>query len=129
VQGVHHTDRIEPQFLRLVDIRNVGPKLSSLLMRDVTFLYGLEDQIDPVDRLYVQPIDKWIRLIAPYVCDDPGIEDAADWVLAGKISKYTRRAGVSGVRFNMGATFFGAREVRSMEEFPYAIEEMTAHLA
>jgi hypothetical protein len=129
VQGVMQCDRLEPQFLRLVDIRNVGPKLSSLLMRDVVFMYNLEDQIDPVDRLYVQPIDKWMRLIAPYISDEEGIEDAADWVLAGKISKYTRRAGLSGIQFNMGTTYFGAREVRSPEEFDYAVESLVGPLA
>jgi hypothetical protein len=121
-QGVMRTDRLEPQFMRLVDIRNVGPKLSSLLIRDVVYLYDLEEQVDPVDRLYVQPIDKWIRLIAPYVSEEPGIEEAADWILAGKISKYTRRAGLSGIRFNMGTTYFGAREVRASEEFDAAID-------
>lgn len=115
LKGVLQTDRLEPQFLRIVDIRGVGPKISSLFLRDVVYVYGLEAQIDRADRLYIQPIDKWLRLLAPYVIDEPGVEVPADWVLAGKLAKYSRLAGVSGIRFNMGATYFGMREVKVPE--------------
>ncbi len=118
------TDRIEPQFMRMVDIRGVGPKLCSLFIRDMVYLYNLEDQIDHVDRLYVQPVDKHIRSIAHYIIDELGDEDAADWVLAGKIAKYTRRAGVSGIRFNMGTTYFGMREAPSPAIFQSAIDRI-----
>lgn len=118
------TDRIEPQFMRMVDIRGVGPKLCSLFIRDMVFLYNLEDQIDHVDRLYVQPVDKHIRAIASYIIDELGDEDAADWVLAGKIAKYTRRAGVSGIRFNMGTTYLGMREAPNPAFFDDAIQRI-----
>ena len=126
VAGANLTSRLEPQFLRIVDIRGVGPKVTSVLLRDVVYLYNLESRIDPVDRLYVQPIDKWLRLVAPHVIEEPGIEDAADWVLAGKLAKYTRRAGVSGVRFNMGVSAFGARHGASAGGFSRALEELLA---
>ena len=122
VKGVLQTDRIEPQFLRIVDIRGVGPKLGSLFVRDVVFLNSLEEQLDPVDRLYVQPIDKWIRLIAPFLGED--VEDTPDWVLAGKLAKYTRRSGVSGIRFNMGATYFGSRVAKAADFIDEAIDEL-----
>ena len=115
LKGVLQTDRLEPQFLRIVDIRGVGPKITSLFLRDTVYVYGLEAQIDRADRLYIQPIDKWMRLLAPYVIDEPDAESPADWVLAGKLAKYSRLAGVSGIRFNMGATYFGMREVKVPE--------------
>jgi hypothetical protein len=120
-KGIRQTGRIEPQFMRMVDVRGVGPKLTSLILRDVVFLAGLEDALDPADRIYIQPIDKWIRLLAPYVVDEPDADEMADWILAGKIAKYTRRAGVSGIRFNMGATYFGLREVRVPENLERCI--------
>ncbi|MCZ7580492.1 MAG: hypothetical protein M5U21_06695 [Fimbriimonadaceae bacterium] len=125
VKGVRANQRIEPQFLRMVDVRGVGPKLTSLLLRDVVFLFEIEPRIDHMDRLYVQPIDKWMRLIAPYVIDEPDAADYADWVLAGKIAKHARRAGVSGIRFNMGTAYFGLRIARSTEDFVARIEAMT----
>lgn len=124
VKGVHQTGRIEPQFLRMVDVRGIGPKISSLFLRDIVVFFGLEELIDPVDRLYVQPIDKWMRAIAPYVIDEPNADDLADWILAGKLSKYARRAGVSGTRFNMGVTWFGMREVRAPEFFDSAVRQL-----
>jgi len=123
--GVAQTDRLEPQFLRMVDVRGVGPKLTSLFLRDVVFFFNLEERIDHSERLYVQPVDKWIRMIAPYVIDEPGIEDAADWILAGKLAKHTRHARISGVRFNMGATYFGMREIRSPEQLPHLLDSLT----
>lgn len=124
VQGIRKTGRVEPQFLRMVDVRGIGPKISSLFLRDVVVLYGMEDEIDHVDRLYVQPIDKWMRAIAPYVIDEPNADDLADWILAGKLSKYARKAKVSGTRFNMGVTWFGMREVRAPEFFGSAIRQV-----
>jgi hypothetical protein len=122
VKGLVQTDRIEAEFMRIVDIRGVGPKMTSVLLRDVIYLFGLEEKIDHVDRLYVQPIDKWIRLMAAEVIDEVGAADAADWILAGKLAKYTRKAGISGIRFNMGVTAFGVREVRNTDAFEEAVE-------
>ena len=123
VKSVNQKGRIEPQFLRMVDVRGVGPKITSLFLRDVVLLFGLEERLEHSDRLYVQPIDKWMRSIAPYVIEEPNAENLADWILAGKLSKYARKAGVSGVRFNMGTTWFGMREVRAPEFFESAVRQ------
>jgi hypothetical protein len=115
VEGVLSSGRVGPHFERLVDIPGVGPKLASMMLRDLTFLYDLEDQIDPSERIYLQPVDKWIRALAPHLLPDLEDASAPDWVLAGKISKQARRDGISGVRLNMGASYFGTREVRVPE--------------
>jgi len=112
LQGVVQTSRLEPQFLRIVDIRGVGPKSTSTFMRDVIFYFGLEDKIEPADRIYVQPVDRWLRQIAQYIVPEPGMDKAADWIIAGKISKYTRRSRISSIRFNMGTTYFGQKQVK-----------------
>lgn len=122
-ESVERTGRLEPNFLRLVEMRGVGPKAASQILRDVVFLFDLEERLDPADRLYLQPIDKWTRAAAPYVIDEPNANDLPDWILAGKLAKYARRAGVSGVRFNMGIRWFGSREVRAPEFFDAAIRE------
>jgi hypothetical protein len=124
VGSAQATHRLEPQFMRIVDIRGIGPKLSSLFIRDVAFLFDLEDRIAPVDRLYVQPIDKWLRATAPLVLPDMDSSQTADWILAGKVSKYARRTGVSGIRLNMGTSYFGYREARSPENIQSALERL-----
>lgn len=116
VDAVEEDGRLEDQFLRMVDVRGVGPKLTSVFLRDMVYLFDLEEQIEPADLLYVQPIDKWLRQVGPYVVEELDGK-SADWILAGKLVKYTRRGEVSGIRFNMGVTYFGMREVKDPEKF------------
>lgn len=124
VQGIQKDRKLELQFMRMVDVRGVGPKIVSLLLRDVVHLYGLEDLVEPSDRLFLVPIDKWTRAIATYVVDEDDVEDMPDWVLAGKIAKYSRRAGVSAIRFTMGTTYFGIREARDTSNFERLVSDM-----
>ncbi len=122
VDAAEQTGRIEDEFNRIVDIRGVGPKSTSTFLRDVIHIFGCEDKIDPADRIYFQPVDRWIRAIAQVIVPEPNMDQAADWIVAGKVSKYTRRAGASGIRFNMGTTHFGQRVVREPERFNDEIE-------
>lgn len=124
VAGMERTSQVEPQFLRIVDITGVGPKLTSMMLRDFVHIYGLEERLDNADRPLIQPIDKWTRLLAPYIIDEPDIEQAADWILAGKLAKHARHSGVSGIRLNMGATAFGVLEAMS----PYGFDEAVGRL-
>ncbi len=124
LQGISKTGRLEPQFLRIVDIRGVGPKSTSTFMRDVAYYFGVEDRIEPADRIYVQPIDRWMRLMATLVVPEPGMDKAADWIIAGKVAKYARRARVSGIRFNMGTTFYGQRVVKDPELLEEALDAL-----
>lgn len=123
-RGVMQTDRLEPQFLRIVDIRGVGPKTSSSFLRDIAFIFDLEDQIDHADRLYIQPIDRWTRLMAERVVPEIEGEHTADWIIAGKLAKYSRRAGVSGIRFNYGTIYFGVRQVRDVARFDSCVDDL-----
>jgi hypothetical protein len=125
LDGIAQTRRLEPQFERIVDIRGVGPKSTSTFMRDVVYLFGYEDKVEPADRIYIHPIDRWLRMMARYLVPEPNMDKAADWIIAGKISKYTRRAGVSGIAFNMGSTYFGQKIVKD----PLRFEEMLKKVA
>ena len=122
VDAARKTGRIENQFMRMVEVRGVGPKLSSLILRDVVYLFNLEDRIDPIDRLYFQPIDKWTRVCSEFVVDD--YDNPADWILAGKLSKVARKSGAKGALFNMGVTYFGTRVVHSEEQFANGLIDM-----
>jgi hypothetical protein len=115
--GIEQTGHLEPQFLRIVDIRGVGPKSTSTFIRDVVFLFDVEESVEPADKIYVQPVDRWLRAIVKYAVPEPNMEDAADWIVAGKISKYARRARVSSIRFNMGVTYFGQKIVKEPDRF------------
>ena len=115
--GVCSTGHIEGQFMRIVDIRGVGPKGTSTFLRDVVLTYDVEHDLEQADKIYIQPVDRWLRLVTPHAVPEPGMEDAADWIVAGKIGKYARRAKVSSIRFSMGVTYFGQRLVREPSRF------------
>ena len=123
LSGVLSTGRIEPQFLRVVDIRGVGPKTTSTYLRDMVLLFGIEGQVDNADKLFLQPIDRWIRMIASQIVTEVNIDETVDWVLAGKLNRYTRKSGISGIRFNMGATYFGQKEIRDPARFEQVMQE------
>lgn len=124
LNGISQTKRLEPQFERMVDIRGVGPKSTSTFMRDVVYIFDIESNIEPADRIYIHPIDRWLRTMSKYIIPEPGMEDAADWIVAGKISKYSRKAGVSGIAFNMGCTYFGQKFVKEPENFEDCLKRL-----
>ncbi|MBS1723053.1 MAG: hypothetical protein JSS66_08900 [Armatimonadetes bacterium] len=122
--GIEDTGHLEAQHLRIVDIRGVGPKSASTFIRDMVWLYDVEELLVPTDRVFVQPVDRWLRMMTPYVVPEEGLADPADWIVAGKISKYTRRAGLSGICFNMGTTYFGQKVVGDPSRFESAIRDL-----
>ncbi|MEI6514066.1 MAG: hypothetical protein WCO51_12460 [bacterium] len=120
-EGVVQTRHIEQQFLRMVDIRGIGPKLASVILRDVVWMFNLEGDIEWSDRLFLQPIDIWVRKLADYITTEVHSETTADWVIAGKLAKAARLAGVSSVALNHGIQYFGNNEVRSMPNLQEAV--------
>jgi hypothetical protein len=125
VESAEEEGRIEDCFTRMVELRGVGPKIVSLFLRDLSYLFDLESLIEPVDRLYLLPMDKWLRQLAPVIIDEPEVDDMADWVMAGKITKHVRRMDSSPVRVSMGATYFGLRELRFNETFETGIQRLS----
>lgn len=126
VRGVKTDGKVEPQFERIVDIRGVGPKCASTFLRDVVLFYGVEELVDPADRLFIQPVDRWLRASAALMVPEPDMDKAADWIIAGKIGKYTRRARISGVLFNLGNTWYGTQTVKDVGHYAEAIGKLVA---
>lgn len=127
-QSARATGRVEEVFNRIVDIRGLGPKTTSTFVRDMVYILGREDDLEPAEKIHIQPVDRWLRLMAVETVPEPGVRDAADWVIAGKVTKYCRRAGVSSILFSMGCTSFGQRTVREVERFGYEIAKLKRYL-
>lgn len=121
--AVQKSGALEAVFERIVDIRGLGPKNTSNFLRDMVFFLGLEDALHPKERIFIQTIDKWVRQIAPHIIPEE-LYRTQDFVLAGKINKYTRLAGVSPIRFSMGASYFGSRVVGSPDRLDEKLEEL-----
>jgi hypothetical protein len=114
LQSIVQSGRVEPVYQKITEIKGIGPKVGSLVLRDMAALYDLESRIDPGDYHYLQPVDTWIRRIGPLLSDEID-EKTADWVIAGKLAKLCRRNRVSGVRFNQGVQYLAIVELRDLE--------------
>jgi hypothetical protein len=105
--AAHEGGRLEPVFFGIVELRGVGPKVAATMLRDWIYAYGVEARVAHRDTIYLQPIDRWTRLAAPYLLEEMGADGFPDWILAGKLGKAARNAGVSGIRMNMGISWLG----------------------
>ncbi len=126
---VRFTRHLEPIFYRLKEIKTFGPKLSSLFLRDCVLLYDLERHIIPAERFHAQPVNAAVRFLAPFFVPEARDAKLADWVLAGKVAKYTRLMGISGTRFNAGCSYLLARMVPEFGGVKGAIKHIVESLA
>jgi hypothetical protein len=106
------SNQIEPHFRELQaarsssGIRQVGPKVAAFYLRDVVFLFRLEDQIPVHFAFCLQPVDVWVRRLTVLL----GLANskASDQRLAQAIVATCGGLGVSPLRFNQGAWYIGA---------------------
>jgi hypothetical protein len=124
VNGVVRTGQLEPQFLRLVDIRGLGPKNTSTFLRDVSYIYELNDLTRPSHRIHALTVDKALRGLAPHIFPENGLHEAADWILAGKAQKYARRAGVLPALLTMGVTNFALQHHKIADQYDKLAEAL-----
>ncbi|MCC6404561.1 MAG: hypothetical protein IT207_11185 [Fimbriimonadaceae bacterium] len=125
VKGLREHQVLEPEYERIVDIRGIGPKAASTFVRDTVVLFDLEELVSPAERIYTLAVDRWLRKILPLITNEPGLEDVPDWIVAGKVAKYTRLAKAPASRFDMGVTFFGQRIVVREDRFEREFARLT----
>lgn len=124
-QAIVRSGRVEPIYQQIVEIKGIGPKVGSLLLRDMVALYDLESHIETVDYHFLQPIDSWVRRIGPMLTDE--LEDSsADWIIAGKLAKTCRRNHVSGVCVNQGIQYLAIVEVRQIDQLGEYLQKMVS---
>lgn len=117
VKGLREHQVLEAEYTRLVDIRGIGPKSASTFVRDTVVLFEIQDLVSPAERIFTLAVDRWLRLVLPRITDEPDLEDVPDWIVAGKVAKYTRLAKCPAGRFDMGVTYFGQRIVMKENRF------------
>lgn len=118
---IRETSRLKHVFERLGLIKGLGPKSAGLLLRDLVLLSQMEDSVHFAHRLYLQPITASVRKVSKYIIPEAREEKLADWVIAGKLGKAARCAGVSGIRLNMGAHEFASQNSSNL---PAAIQRI-----
>jgi hypothetical protein len=86
-------------------IRQVGPKVAALYLRDVASLFQLTDSVDDSSAFCLQPVDTWVQQIAKRlkVVD----EEADKQTTQCAIAKWCHEQRISPIRFNQGAWYMG----------------------
>lgn len=86
-------------------IRQVGPKIAALYLRDIASLFQLTDSVDDSSAVCLQAVDTWVQQIAKRlkIVD----EDADNQKTQDAIVKLCREQRISPIRFNQGAWYVG----------------------
>jgi hypothetical protein len=112
----HIIERIQSQQLaqiyrELDDVWSIGPKISSLILRDIVYMYQLEEYFKDVNSYsYLQPVDTWVHQVAEKL----GMIPSEKNIYQGEAVDITRKcleAGVNPIHFNQGAWYLGARSI------------------
>ncbi|MGD0390153.1 MAG: hypothetical protein ABSC42_14495 [Tepidisphaeraceae bacterium] len=98
-------------YRELDELRQIGPKVVALFLRDLVAVLGLQSRLSPWDYRLLQPVDTWIEQIAGKL----GIVPGADG-LAAAIAETCQREGVDAIRFNQGAWYLGAHSFEVLFE-------------
>ncbi|MBA7518339.1 hypothetical protein ES705_10409 [subsurface metagenome] len=125
---IEKSERLESVFLSLVNNGGMGKKTTSFFLRDVIWLCNLENNIIRSDRLYVQPVDRWIREIAKILWDDfknmRYNNDYFDLVISKRIAETCIQSDLSGLAFNQGAWYYGSNVVKRKEDLHNKLQSL-----
>jgi hypothetical protein len=114
-------------FLTLRNIKGIGDKISSFLLRDMVCILDIEAKVPFEHRVFLQPIDRWIKENAICLWKDLG-ERTPNWVIALRITDKCNEFGVSGVRFNQGAWQYGVTEVIDVNKLRIKLNDICMYI-
>lgn len=95
---------LKSHFYELQTIISIGPKIASLYLRDLVWMYSLERLISKDDLVYLQPVDTWVRKVAfkTGIIDDIKLSDTQ---VRQKIVEACQNLDISTIKFNQGAWY------------------------
>lgn len=102
-------DGIEAAYETINAITGVGEKITRFFLRDAAWICDLEGEFDKTTGQYVQPIDVWIRRAATTLWTDA--TDMSDRDLSQRLATACADHNCSGIAFNQGAWYYGAKVV------------------
>lgn len=98
--------KTKEHYYDLQKIYSIGPKITSLYLRDLICMYSLDKCIAEENLIFLQPIDTWVRKVAFKVGIIKNINEG-DTLVREKIVKACLDLNVSAIKFNQGAWFLG----------------------
>lgn len=108
-------------YKELDSIWSIGPKIASLILRDVVYIYELENYLDRGDYYFLQPVDTWVhqvsinenlRLIDLEKAKD---KNGKSKIYIGEAEDITDKCfelGVNPIHYNQGAGYIGSNSLQ-----------------
>lgn len=105
IEKIKH-EKLQELYLELDKIYSIGPKITSLYLRDLICLYKLEKLIKKEDFIFFQPVDTWVRQIAFKIGIIENIKEK-DQNIRQKLVETCFKYNISPIKFNQGVWYMG----------------------
>ena len=102
--------RIAEAYQNLDGIWSIGPKIASLILRDVVYIYELENYLSAEDYYFLQPIDTWVHNLSrriELVDNDKIYRDEAK-----DITDKCFEFGINPIHYNQGVWYVGSNSLK-----------------
>jgi len=102
--------KIAEAYRNLDEIWSIGPKIASLILRDVVYIYELESYLSEEDYYFLQPIDTWVHNLSrriKLVNNDKIYRDEAK-----DITSKCFEFGVNPIHYNQGVWYVGSNSLK-----------------
>jgi len=106
--------KIAEAYRNLDEIWSIGPKIASLILRDVVYIYELKNYLSAEDYYFLQPIDTWVHNLSKKIklVDNDKIyrDEAKD--ITDKCFEFR----VNPIHYNQGVWYVGANSLKILLE-------------
>jgi hypothetical protein len=102
--------KIAEAYQNLDGIWSIGPKIASLILRDVVYIYELENYLSDEDYYFLQPIDTWVHNLSrriELVNNDKSYKNEEK-----DITDKCFEFGVNPIHYNQGVWYVGANSLK-----------------
>lgn len=102
--------KIAEAYRNLDGIWSIGPKIASLILRDVVYIYELEKYLSDEDYYFLQPIDTWVHNLSKSI--DLVNKDKIYRGEAKDITDKCFELGLNPIHYNQGAWYIGSNSLQ-----------------
>lgn len=107
--------KVAEAYKNLDDVWSIGQKIASLILRDIVYIYELENSLKgKEDYYFLQPIDTWVHQVSKKL----GLTKK-DKIYEGEAKDLTNKCfelGVDPIHYNQGAWYIGSNSLEILLE-------------
>jgi len=103
------SNAISEAYKNLDEIWSIGPKIASLILRNIVYIYELEKNLNKNDYYFLQPIDTWVHKLSKTIglINEDKIYEGEAKDITDKCFKFE----VNPIHYNQGAWYIGAHSL------------------